>query len=136
MGSPPLKCVHLEKRLKSAESGHNMKGNFENVIFTEECRVTLDDPDGFSRGWYDTQSPPPRRLPRQQVSGGIMYWAEIINNEGPFRVEDGLKIIAETYTAFFKDFLLPWYKKSLSFRKKMILMHDNAPSHAARLTLT
>ena len=55
---------------------------------------------------------------------------------GLFRVKDGVKITAETYTAFLKEFLLPWYeKKSLSFRKKMIFMQDNAPSHAAHLTL-
>ena len=47
-----------------------------------------------------------------------------------------MKITAETYTTFLKEFLLPWYeKKSLSFRKKMIAMHDNSQSHAARLTL-
>ena len=115
-----------------------MKVNFENVIFTDECRATLDGPDGWSRGWYDAQFPSPQGLRRQQGGGGIMVWEEIINNEivGLFRVKDGVKITAETYTAFLKEFLLPWYKKkSLSFRKKMIFMQDNAPSHAARLTL-
>ena len=133
---PPLKCIHREKRLKWAEN--NMKVNFENVVFTDECRETLDGPDGWNRGWYDTQSPPPQRLRRLQGSGGIMFWAIIINNGmvGPFGVKDGVKITTETYTEFLKEVLLPWYKKkSLSFRKKMILMHDNAPSHAARLTL-
>ena len=136
MARPPLKCIHREKRLKWAEN--NMKVNFENVIFMNECRATLDGPDGWSRGRYDAQLPPPRRLRRQQGGGGIMFWAGIINNEmvGPFRVKDRVKITAETYTAFLKEFLLPWYKKkSLSFRKKLIFMHNNAPSHAARLTL-
>ena len=45
-----------------------MKVNFENVIFTDECRAGLD---GWSRGWYDAQLPPPQRLRRQQ-GGGIM----------------------------------------------------------------
>ena len=40
MARPPLKCIHREKRLKWAEN--NMKVNFENVIFTDECRATLD----------------------------------------------------------------------------------------------
>ena len=35
---PPLKCIHREKRLKWAQN--NMKINFENVIFTDECRAT------------------------------------------------------------------------------------------------
>ena len=50
---PPLKSIHREKRLKWAEN--NMKVNFENVIFMDECRATLDGPDGWSRGWYDAQ---------------------------------------------------------------------------------
>ena len=41
---PPLKCIHRELRLKWAEN--NMKVNFENVIFTDECRATLDGPNG------------------------------------------------------------------------------------------
>lgn len=68
MARPPLKCIHREKRLKWAEN--NMKVNFENVIFTDECRATLDGPDGWSRGWYDAQLPPPQRLRRQQGGGG------------------------------------------------------------------
>ena len=57
VAGPPLKCIYREKKLKWAEN--NKKVNFENVIFTNECRATLD---GWSRGWYDTQSSPPQRL--------------------------------------------------------------------------
>ena len=42
-----------------------MKVNFENVIFKDECRATmdvLDGPDGWSRGWCDAQLPSPQRL--------------------------------------------------------------------------
>ena len=132
----PLKSVHREKRLKWAEN--NLKVNFENAIFTDECRATLGGSDGWSRGWYDAQFLSPQGLRHQQGGGGIMFWAGIMKNEivGPFRVKDGVKITAETYTTFLKEFLLPWYKKkSLSFKKKMIFMQDIAPSHAARLTL-
>ena len=73
----------------------------------------LDGPDGWSRGCYDAQLPPPQRLQRQQGGGGIMFWAGVINNEmvGPFRVKDGVKITAETYTAFLKECLLPGTKR-------------------------
>ena len=88
-----------------------MKVNLESVIFTDECRATLDGPDGWSRGWYDAHFPSPQRLQRQQVGGGIMFSARIINNEivRSFKVKDGLKITAGTYTAFLKEFLLPWF---------------------------
>ncbi|KAL0194890.1 hypothetical protein M9458_008462 [Cirrhinus mrigala] len=39
------------------------------------------------------------------------------------------------YVEFLTDHFLPWYKKkSSAFRNKIIFMHDNAPSHAARNT--
>ena len=66
-----------------------------------------------------------------------MFWAAIVGNElvGPFRVSDGVKMAAKVYMDFRKKHLVPWYKKKkLAFRKNMVFMHDNAPSHAARLT--
>ena len=66
-----------------------------------------------------------------------MFWAAIIENElvGPFRVADGVKMTAKLYIDFIKEHLVPWHKKkNLSFRRKIVFMHDNAPSHAARLT--
>ncbi|CAJ0933265.1 unnamed protein product [Ranitomeya imitator] len=51
---------------------------------------------------------------------------------GPFRVEDGVKLNSQTYCQFLEDFFKQWYrKKSVSFKKNMIFMQDNAPSHAS-----
>ena len=132
---PPLRKVHRENRIKWAEK--YMKVNFGKVLFTDECRATLDGPDGWRRGWYDMQASPPQRVRRQQGGGGVIIWAGIIDDEvvGPFRVKDGVKMTAEMYVSFLKEFLQPWYKKkSVSFRRNMIFMQDNAPSHAARFT--
>ncbi len=46
---PPLSSLNKAKRLTWAKK--NMKVNFNDVMFTDECRATLDGPDGFSRGW-------------------------------------------------------------------------------------
>ena len=65
-----------------------------------------------------------------------MFCAAIIGNGlvGPFRVADGVKITVKLYIDFIKEHLEFWYKmKNLSFRKKMVFMHDNAPSHSARI---
>ena len=53
-------------------------------------------------------------------------------------VQDGLKMIAQSYTKFLEDNFIPWYRKqhSASFKKKIIFMQDNAPSHAARYTIS
>ena len=65
-----------------------------------------------------------------------MIWAGIINNQivGPFCVPVVVKMCAKSYVDFLKKFL-PWYKKQpLALKRKMIFMHDNAPSHAAHYT--
>lgn len=132
---PPLKDNHKKKRLDWA--AENMKVPFQHVLFTDECRATLDGPDGWMRGWFCKEGPHPHRLRRQQGGGGVMFWGAIIDNElvGPFRVADGVKMTALIYIDFLKKNLVPWHKKKiLAFRKSMVFMHDNAPSHAARLT--
>lgn len=99
-------------------------------------RVTLDGPDGWARGWITKGRSAPLRFRRQQGGGGVMVWAGIINDElvGPFRVEDGLKINSNTYCQFLEATLFQqWYrKKSAAFKKTMIFMQDNAPSHASK----
>ncbi|CAJ0965145.1 unnamed protein product [Ranitomeya imitator] len=49
------------------------------------------------------------------------------------KVEDGVKLSSQTYCQFLEDnFFKQWYrKKSVSFKKNMIFMQDNAPSHAS-----
>lgn len=132
---PPLKQRHKVARLEWAKS--YMKTNFEHVLFTDESRATLDGPDGWMSGWLLNGSTPQSKIRRQQGGGGVMIWAGIINNQivGPFRVPDGVKMNAESYVAFLKENFISWYKKQpLSLKRKMIFMHDNAPSHAARYT--
>ena len=107
-----------------------MKTNFENVLFTEESRATLDGPDGWMSGWLLNGTTPQSKIRRQQGGGGVMIWAGIINNQivGPFRVP-------KSYVDFLQKNFLPGYKKQpLALKRKMIFMHDNAPSHAACYT--
>lgn len=94
--------------------------------------------DGWSRGWLAYGAQRPTRLRRQQGGGGVMFWAGIIGNEmvGPFRVPEGVKMNAATYANFLKQNFVPWYRKQrVAFRRKIIFMQDNAPSHAARFTI-
>ena len=112
-----------------------MKTNFENVLFTDQSRATLDGPDGWMSVWLLNSTTPPSKIRRQKGGGGVMIWAGIVNDQtvGPFRVRDGV-LCRESYVDFLKNFL-PWYKKqALALKRKMILIHDNAPSHAARYT--
>lgn len=61
---PPITKVHKTKRVEWARK--YMKLDFRRVIFTDECRATLDGPDGFRRGWIATNTQIPQSLRRQQ----------------------------------------------------------------------
>lgn len=66
-----------------------------------------------------------------------MMWAGIIGDElvGPVRVPQGVKLTSATYCQFLKNVLDPWLEEiPLSQLKKIVYMHDNAPSHAAKAT--
>ena len=66
-----------------------------------------------------------------------MIWGGIIGNAiiGPFRVPKGLKLSSATYCPFLKKSLEPWLDNlPLATLKKIIFMHDNALSHAAKAT--
>ena len=51
----------------------------------------------------------PSRARRQQGGGGVMFWAALIGKVaiGPFRVPDGLKMTAQSYTKFSEDNFIP-----------------------------
>ncbi|KAG8009288.1 Transposable element Tc3 transposase [Nibea albiflora] len=132
---PPLSIAHKEKQLQWAQQ--YMKTDFKTLLFTDECRATLDGPYGLSGGWLVDGHPMQTRLQRQQGSGGVMFWAGIMGREivGPFRIPDGVKMTSIMYVEFLKEHFLPWFKKkNRAFRNTIIFMHDNAPSHAAKNT--
>ncbi len=130
----PLNKNHKLKRQDWAKK--YLKTDFSKVLWTDEVRVTLDGPDGWARGWITNGHRAPLRVRRQQGGGEVLVWAAIIKDKlvGPFRVEDGLKLNSQTYCQFLEDtFFKQWYrKKSAAFKKTMIFMQDNAPSHASK----
>ena len=125
---PCLKPIHMVNRVKWATT--YLKQDFRDVLFTDECRATLDGPDGFARGWVTSGCTAPTR----QGGGGVMFWAGILDDKvlGPFRVCDGVKMDSNGYCAFLKTNLLPWLANLEDcIRGKLVFMQDNAPSHAS-----
>ena len=101
---PRLKQRHKLARLDWVKSC--MKTNFENFLFTDKSRATLDGPDGWMSGWLFNGTKPQSKIRRQQGGGVVMILVGIINNQtvGPFRVLDGLKMCAKSYVIFLKKF--------------------------------
>ena len=49
-----------------------MKQNMKYELFTDETRVTLDDPDGWPKGWVGIGAKLHNRFRRNQGAGGVM----------------------------------------------------------------
>ena len=81
---PPLSQRNVIKRLAWARK--YLKQDFANVIFTDECRATLDGPDGWRQGWVTDKHSVPVIMRRQQGGGGVMFWAAIVGDcfVGPY----------------------------------------------------
>ena len=73
---PPLKDKHKKKRHKWAQK--YMKLPFGYVLFIDDCRGSLDGPDGWRGGWFSAEHGRPHLLRRQQEGGSVMFWARNI----------------------------------------------------------
>ena len=111
IASPPLSKLHRQKRVEWAE--RYLKQDFSKVLWTDECRATLDGPDGWARGWVLNGRQSCNRMRRQQGGGGVMFWAGLLANTiiGPFRVQQGVKMNSENYCNFLTTNFLPWYHR-------------------------
>ena len=129
---PPLTMNYKERGVEFAVK--YMKQDFNKVRFSDECRATLDGPDGFSRGWVLNKLNIPVRLRRQEGREGVMFWAAILGSKliGPFKLPDSKKMAAFTYTEFLEQNLIPEiHLLEPGLQNKFVFMHDNAPSHAS-----
>lgn len=132
---PPMNVKHRERRVLWARK--YMKLPPKHILFTDESRATLDGPDNWSKGWVISGHQRHTRIRRQQGGGGIMIWAGIINNQivGPVRVPEGVKLTSVAYCNLLESVLMEWLDDvPLLRRKKIVFMHDNAPSHSAKAT--
>ena len=62
-----------------------------------------------------------------------MFWAAIFGSKliGPFKVQDGVKMTAFTYTEFLEQNLFPEiHLLERGLQDNFVFMHDNAISHA------
>ena len=113
-----------------------MKIDFRKVIFRDESRVTLDGPDGWSKGWIFDDRTAPVTKRREQDGCGIMIWSMIVANKliGPFKAGDGVKLTSETYRKFLSNTFKWCRSQSRLSKSKYVFRHDNAPSYAANAT--
>ena len=88
-------------------------------------------------GGYATEIP--RRLRRQQGGREVMFWTGIVYNKvvEPIRVPEGVKMHSNSYQLFLRQTFEPWYHGLTPNEKKSpVFMHDNAPLHAAKISMS
>ena len=76
-----------------------MKIDFNNVAFADECRATLNGPDGF-------------KARKKPLFGNVMFLAAIhdLNFISPFKVEGGVKMNSANYQQLLTSHSLPYYR--------------------------
>ena len=116
---PLLKDIHKKKRTEWARN--HMKVNFQTVLFTGECRATRWV--GERMVYVSTGS---------GVNQEVVVWCFGLQSLVSRRWSENDH---REFIDFIGEYVEPWHKKNnLSSRKKMLFMHDNAPSHVARIT--
>lgn len=50
------------------------------VLFTDDTRVTLDEPNSWANGWVCFEDMSHQCLQHQKQDGGVILWAGIIGN--------------------------------------------------------
>ena len=86
-----------------------IKTKISEVIFADEVRTTLYEPDGWAKGWAGNCHDSKTRLKRQQRGRGVMFCAGMIKDKlvGPVKVHDGVKIDSEAYWDLLEDAFSP-----------------------------
>ena len=65
-----------------------------------------------------------------------MFWEAILGSKliGHFKVPDGVKMTAFTYTEFLEQNLIPEIHLEPGLQDNFVFMHENAPSHASLMS--
>ena len=114
------------KRLEYAQQIPDSGDTFHNVIFSDECSVSLEQ---YRRTCYRKVDEPLKRKPNPKHSLEVHVWAGI-SRKGATKVCIFDDIIdAELYCRILETTLLPFINQTLPDHK---FMWDNGPKHTSR----
>lgn len=104
---PKLKQAHKEARLEWAKEHMQWKDEWQKVIMSDEKKMNLDGPDGFSYYWHDLRKEPVIMSKRNFGGGGVMFWAAFgMHGASPIVFIDG-RMNAFQYQEMLQQHLLP-----------------------------
>lgn len=124
-----LSKKHKQIRLDVISSWISSNHSWENTIFTDEKRFTLDGPDNWMT--YMPKNSKYIRQKRQCHGGGIMLWLMIFpNGLLSFHVIVG-KFSSKDFVHMLHTYIVPTIR--LNFEKKIFFQQDNCTVHTSRL---
>ena len=122
------------KRVEIIKGWFKQRLNFQNVIFTDEARFSVDGPDRFMSWQLKDKISDFNRMKRPFDGGGLMVHG-VLGTDGSLMVTrvngtvDSCK-----YIALLEHTILPYIVNK--FGNKSIMQQDNAPPHVSKLTAT
>lgn len=125
-----LTQLQKDNRLRICRSWFEDNINFEKIIFSDECRCSLDGPDNFFT-WQLWNSPKQTFRQKRAFGGGSIMLYGFIGFDGFFFVKKnegsltGLK-----YASFLENDILPMLKTR--YGPEIIYQHDNARPHISK----
>jgi len=106
--SPVLIIKHKEAHIKFAKDHVGYGSKWDQVIFSDEKKFNLDEPDGFHSHWRDLRKDPRVLSKRQSGGGSLMVW-------GAFSGKGMSELViltgnqnAEKYVSTLEPYLLPF----------------------------
>ena len=133
--------VSLENRKKRIQWSKALRDwqvkDWENVVFSDECRFSLPNDSKTMRVWRKSNEKdnPQYFAPKFSNCTSVMFWGSIgPKGVGKLAVCDG-QINAEKYVEILHDNLFQGIKSMLGKKgEPFIFQHDNAPPHKAIFT--
>ena len=129
---PALKPHHKIARLKWAKDCMTWSSEWEKIIFSDEKKFNLDDPDGLQYYWRDIRKPKQKCKKRIHGGGSVMVWGAIGSKGKSNLVIINTRMNSNDYTEMLSLHLLPFGKRIAG--KNWIYMNDNAAIHCSKHT--